>query len=135
MYTSFKETTTFDLTLIANSGTLLTYDLRNCKIPTIYQKEFFSRCNNDININFDPYSAHKIAVSGFDSNVYIIEEESTCNKNIVHKFKHEGHKFTEDEDLCHNKITSSTLWLPMCGNNTLLSAANDGSIQGWQYIL
>jgi len=42
--------------------------------------------------------------------------------------------FTEDEDLCPNTVTSSALWLPMCGRNTLLSTANDGSIQGWQYI-
>lgn len=52
----------------------------------------------------------------------------------MYKFIHEGHMFTEDEDICQNTITSSALWLPMCGHNTLLSAANDGSIQGWQYI-
>jgi len=93
----------------------------------------FSKCNNNINISIDPYNSHNYAVSGFDSNVYIIEE-SNCNRNFVYKFKHEGHMFTEDEDLCQNTITSSALWLPMCGSNTLLSAANDGSIQGWQYI-
>lgn len=132
-YTSSKETTTFNLTLISNSGTLLTYDLRNCKTPTIYQRELFTKCNNNININLDPTNSKNYAVSGFDGNVYIIKE-SNCHTNMIHKFKHEGHMFTEDEDLCQNTITSSTLWLPMCGRNTLLSAAIDGSIQGWQYI-
>lgn len=123
-----------NLTLISNSGSLLIYDLRNLKAPTMYQKELFSICNNDININFDPCNLNKISVSGFDGNVYIIEH-SECNKNMIHKFKHEGHMFTEDGDICQNKVTCSTLWLPMCGINTLLSAANDGSVQGWQYIL
>jgi len=93
----------------------------------------FSKCNNNINISIDPYNSQNYVVSGFDSNVYIIEE-SNCNRNFVYKFKHEGHMFNEDEHLCQNTITSSALWLPMCGSNTLLSAANDGSIQGWQYI-
>ncbi|XP_060833770.1 WD repeat-containing protein 73-like [Rhopalosiphum padi] len=132
-YTSSKEITTFNLTLISNSGTVLSYDLRNCKTPSIYQKELFSKCNNNINISFDPCNSQNYAVSGFDSNVYILEE-SNCNRNIMYKFKHEGHMFTEDEDLCPNTVTSSALWLPMCGRNTLLSTANDGSIQGWQYI-
>lgn len=133
MYTSSKKTTTFNITLISNFGTLLIYDLRYCKTPKIYQKELFPKCNNHINISFDPSSSHKNVISGFDENVYIIEELE-CNKKMVHKFKHEGHIFTENENSCQNKITSSTLWLPMCGSNTLLSAANDGSIQGWQYI-
>lgn len=134
MYTSSKETTTFNLSLISNSGSLLTYDLRSCKTPKIYQKELFSECNNSININFDPCNYYKSAISGFDGNVYIMEE-CNANTNIELKFKHEGHMFTESENLCQNKVTSSSLWLPMCGNNTLLSAANDGSVQGWQYIV
>jgi len=121
------------LTSISNSGTLLTYDLRNCKTPIIYEKALFTKCNNNINISFDPTNLQNYAISGFDSNVYIIEE-SDCHTNMKHKFKHEGHMFTDDEDLCQNIITSSTLWLPMCGHNTLLSATIDGSIQGWQYI-
>lgn len=133
IYTSFKETATFDVTLISNSGNLLTYDLRNCKVPKVYQNELFLKCNNNINISFDHRDTHKYAISGFDGNVYIIEE-SECNRNIEHKFNHEGHMFTEDENSFQNKVTTSVLWLPMCGNNTLLSAANDGSIQGWQYI-
>ncbi|VVC26453.1 WD40/YVTN repeat-like-containing domain,WD40-repeat-containing domain [Cinara cedri] len=136
MYSSYKETSTFNLTLIANSGTLLNYDLRNCKIPTIHQKDCFTRCNNDININFDSCSVQTIAVNGFDGNVYIIEEkEIKGNKIIVRKFKHEGHLFNEEDDLGRSKIrTSSTLWLPKCGSNTLLSAADDGSVQGWQFL-
>lgn len=120
--------------LISSSGSLLTYDLRNFKTPIVNQQNVFSNCNNDIKISFDPHNSHTSAVCGFDGNVYVIEE-SDCNKNLMtHKFKHEGHMFTEDGSSCHNKVTSSTLWLPMCGSNTLLSAANDGSIQGWQYI-
>lgn len=133
MYTSSKETTTFNLTLISNSGTFLNYDLRNLKIPTIHQKELFPNCDNVINICFDPTSPHRNAVSGFDGNVYILEELD-FSSNMSHIFKHEGHMFTEDEGLCQNNITSSSLWLPMCGSNTLLSAAHDGSVQGWQYI-
>lgn len=134
MYTSFKETNVFNLTLISNSGTLLTYDLRSCKVPKIYHKELFSECNNDININIDPCDSNKSSVSGFDGNVYIIEE-SNNSANMLLEFKHEGHLYTEnEEDFSKSKITTSTLWLPMCGSNTLLSAANDGSIQGWQYI-
>lgn len=133
MYTSSKETATFNITLISSSGSLLTYDLRNCKTPKVYQKELFLKCNNNLNISFDPKNSNKNAITGFDGNVYIIEE-SECNRNIEHKFKHEGHMFTEDGNPFQNKVTTSVLWLPMCGNNTLLSAANDGSIQGWQYI-
>lgn len=133
MYTSYKETTTFNVTLISSYGTLVTYDLRNCKSPQIYQKELFSNTHNDVQISFDPLSSCKNSVSGFDGNVYVIEE-SPCNKKMVHIFNHEGHLFTEDGRYCKNKVTRSTLWLPMCGTNTLLSAANDGSIQGWQYI-
>lgn len=96
-------------------------------------KELFSICNNNINIHFDHHNFNKISVSGFDGNVYIIEQ-SECNKKMVHKFKHEGHMFTEDGESCQNKVTCCSLWLPMCGINTLLSAANDGSVQGWQYI-
>lgn len=134
MYTNSKETTTFKLVLISNSGALLMYDLRNLKTPIVNQKDLFLNCNNNINISFDPRSSHTNAVCGFDGNVYIIEE-SDCNRNVMtHKFKHEGHMFTEDGNSCQNKVTNSTLWLPMCGSNTLLSAANDGSIQGWQFI-
>lgn len=133
MYTSSKKTTTFNITLISNLGTLITYDLRYCKTPIINQKELFPKCNNHINVSFDPSSSHRNVISGFDGNVYIIEE-GECNKKMVHKFKHEGHMFNENAILRQNKITSNTLWLPMCGSNTLLSAANDGSIQGWQYI-
>lgn len=107
--------------------------MRNSKAPTIYQRELFSKCNNNINISLDPTNSQNYAVSGFDGNVYIIEE-SDSNTKFIHKFKHEGHMFTEDEEVCHNTVTSSTLWLPMCGRNTLLSAAINGSIQGWQYI-
>jgi len=131
MYSSSKETNTFNVTLISNCGNLVTYDLRNSKTPQINQKELFSKCNNDINISFDSLSPHTSAVSGFDGNVFIIEE---FNKAMIHKFKHEGHMYTEDRNSYENKVTSNTLWLPMCGNNTLLSAASDGSIQGWQYI-
>lgn len=133
LYTSSKKTTTFNLTLISNSGSLLTYDLRNFKTPKIYQKELFPKCNNDINISFDPNSLYKNVISGFDRNVYVIEE-SENNRKIMHTFKHEGHIFTENVSSYQNKVTSSALWLPMCGKNTILSAANDGSIQGWQYI-
>lgn len=133
MYTSSKETATFNLTLISNSGILLNYDLRNLKTPKIYQKELFSSCDNVINICFDPTSPHRNAVSGFDGNVYIIEELDSSS-NMSHIFKHEGHMFNEDEGLCLNNVTSSTVWLPMCGSSTLLSAAHDGSVQGWQYI-
>lgn len=133
VYTSSKETATFKVTFISNAGTLVTYDLRNCKTPQIHLNELFLKCNNDIKISFDPYSSHKNAICGFDGNVYILEE-SDCNKNMVHAFQHEGHLFTEEGSFNKNKVTSSILWLPMCGSNTLLSAANDGSIQGWQYI-
>lgn len=134
MYSSSKESITFDLTLISSSGSLLMYDLRNCKIPIINQKDFFSNSSYDIKISFDPRSSHTNAVCGFDGNVYIIEQSDRDKNLMTHKFKHEGHMFTEDGSSCPNKITSSILWLPMCGSNTLLSAANDGSIQGWQYI-
>lgn len=133
MYTSYKETATFKVTLISSFGTLVTYDLRNCKSPQIHQKNLFSNTHNDVQISFDPLSSCKYSVSGFDGNVYIIGE-SPCNKKMVHVFKHEGHLFSDDGSYCKNKITRSTLWLPMCGANTILSAANDGSIQGWQYI-
>lgn len=131
MYTNCKETTTYNVMLISSLGTLVTYDTRNCKTPQIYQKEMFSKCNNKIHINYNPIDLHKTAISGFDGNVYIMED---CNRNVVQTFKHEGHLFTEDGDVCKSKVTTSTLWLPMCGSNTLLSAASDGSIQGWQYI-
>lgn len=132
LYTNSKDTTTFNLMLISNSGTILTYDLRNCKTPKFYKKELFSKCNNDIHINFDPCNSHTNAISGFDGKVYILEESEY--NNMIHKFKHEGHMFSEDGESYQNKITSSSLWLPMCGSNTLLSAANDGSVQGWQFV-
>lgn len=133
-YTSSKKTTTFNLALVASSGTLLTYDLRNCKTPKAYQRDFFSKCKTDININFDSNNAHKSAVSGTDTNVYVIEDESKSHSNMVHKFKHDGHIFHENEEVHINKMTTCNLWLPKCGNNTLLSAADDGSVQAWQYV-
>jgi len=66
--------------------------------------------------------------------VYILKE-SECDKSMVQNFKHEGHKFSESGESYQNRITSSSLWLPMCGRNTILSAANDGSVQGWQFVL
>jgi len=119
--------------LISNSGTMLIYDLRNYKAPKVFQKELFSKCNNDVHINFNPCSSLTNSVCGFDGNVYILEE-SEYDKSMVHKFKHEGHKFSEDGESYQNKVTSSSIWLPMCGSNTLLSSANDGSVQGWQFI-
>lgn len=134
MYASSKETDISQLTIISNFGTLLTYDLRNSKTPKIYQKKFLPNCyNNYLTISYDPCNSHKMSVCGLDGSVYIIEE-SAADKKMVQLFKHEGHMFTDDCNSHPIKLTTSALWLPMCGSNTLLSAADDGTIQGWQYI-
>ncbi|XP_050538712.1 uncharacterized protein LOC126904080 [Daktulosphaira vitifoliae] len=121
-----------NITMVSNGGELLMYDLRFLKIPKVHKKNVFPKCSNKLGISMDPNNFKNYAISGFDENIYIYEELN--NEDFKLKFKHEGHLYTENDNSSYNNVTSGAVWLPMCGNNTLISSANDGSIQGWQYI-
>lgn len=97
----------------------------------IEQKE--TTQTNFLNIQLSADKKEKFSVSGFDSFVYVFNcKETKCEATLKPCFVHEGHLKNCIDQSKETRVVTH-LWHPW-QPDLILSAAEDGSLHGWQYI-
>ena len=122
-----------EIVSFSSNGDFLVYDARKPSCPAIEARYNFGGSNSNaatnVRMNVCPANTSIFSVCGFDQNLYVCE---VSHNTINILFTHDGHSYSVEEakpDVC----TTCCLWLPFISENTLISCANDSSVQCWQF--
>lgn len=106
-----------------NAGDVSAYDDRNPGSP-VFREHLVFRDNKADQMKLRLMN-DRFSLSGFDSSVYVF---SIIPNGVREEFKHYGHN---SESL--SKVTSH-LWLPEISDRFLVSCAENGSLNCWEFI-
>lgn len=114
------------------AGDLLLLDWRNTSVPA--QRATLpvtSRTGDHFNgqMAVCPSDPYHFALSGFDKNIRICQLK---NNQVIPVFTHDGHAYCHDE-FEPSVRSCSAQWLPFISTNTLVSSADNASLQCWQF--
>ncbi|XP_054268062.1 WD repeat-containing protein 73-like isoform X2 [Macrosteles quadrilineatus] len=112
---------------VSSDGTLMVYDTRNVEFPVYRDTKLGVKTDNATpQIRFKPGNKDCVSVGGFNGNVYVYQLEKEDPKLL---FTHDGHKHVESYS-SQTEVTSH-LWPQL--DNLVISAADNGTIQMWQF--
>jgi len=114
---------------VSKDGALLVYDTRNLKLPAYFDDNVGLKTENpaSLQVRFKPGSKDWVSVSGLNGNVYIYQLNTADDSNLA--FTHDGHKHA-DGFTPHTEVTCHW-WSKL--ENLIISAADNGTIQTWQF--